>query len=252
LETDRGKSIYQRLKNIRMSKPRPWRVGLALLAPLLCFQPLSPRADEIETNCADDFAREVQQHYRDVDNLKATFRQTTETVSIGARRLSRSNKALEGKVYLQKPSKMRWEYELPEPSLVVSDGDVMWLYDPAQKEVQRMSVAGGLMNMAGVQFLIGQGEILTDFKASTENCEPVGGRVVVQLVPRQERTYEKLEIVIETSDGSIAETSVFDLFGNITRVALKDVQTGDALDAKLFEFQGPEGVSVIELSPPTP
>ena len=235
-----------------MSEVNPWRIALTLLATLVLFPPLILRAEEIEATCADDFARGVQQHYRDVDNLKATFRQTSETVSIGSRRLSRSNKALEGKVYLQKPSKMRWEYELPEPSLVVSDGEVMWLYDPAQKEVQRMSVAGGLMNMAGVQFLIGQGEILTDFKASTQNCTPVGGRVVVQLVPRQERTYEKLEIVIETSDGAIVETSVFDLFGNITRVALKDVHTGEELEAQLFQFQAPEGVRVIELSPPTP
>jgi outer membrane lipoprotein-sorting protein len=75
---------------------------------------------------------------------------------------------------------------------------------------------------------------------------------VVQLVPRQERTYEKLEIVIEISDGSIVETSVFDLFGNITRVALKDVHTDEALEAELFLFQAPEDVRVIELSPPTP
>ncbi len=235
-----------------MSEVNPWRIALSLLVTLVLFSPLLLQADEMETNCADDFARGVQQHYRDVDRLKATFRQTTETVSLGSRRLSRSNKALEGKVYLQKPSKMRWEYELPEPSLVVSDGDVMWLYDPAQKEVQRMAVAGGLMNMAGVQFLIGQGEILTDFTASTQSCTPVGGRVVVQLVPRQERTYEKLEIVIETSDNAIVETSVFDLFGNITRVALKDIHTDEKLEAGLFQFQVPEGVSVIDLTPPNP
>ena len=234
-----------------MSERNRSRIALSLFVALIGFYPLSLRADEIEASCADEFARGVQQHYRDTDHLKANFRQTSETVSIGSRRLSRSNKALEGKVFLEKPGKMRWEYEQPEPSLVVSDGRVMWLYDPDQKEVQRMSVEGGLMNMAGVQFLIGQGEILTDFTVSTENCTPVGGRVVLQLVPREERTYEKLEIVIQTSDSAIVETSVFDLFGNITRVALKDVETGKTLEPGLFEFQVPEGVRVIDLAQPT-
>jgi outer membrane lipoprotein carrier protein len=252
LEIDREKSFYQRLKNIQMNKRVGRFVALPLLAALILSSPQDLRADEVESSCADELAHGVQQHYRDVDQLEATFRQTTETVSIGARRLSRSNKALEGKMFLQKPSKMRWEYQTPEPSLIVSDGDVMWLYDPAQKEVQHMSVEGGLMSMAGVQFLIGQGEILTDFTASTQSCEPVGDRVVLQLVPRQERTYEKLELVVQVSDHSIVETSVFDLFGNITRVALKDVKTDGSFDSDIFIFEVPADVRILELAQPTP
>ena len=62
-----------------------------------------------------------------------------------------------GRVEFAKPGRMRCEYEAPEPSLVVSDGKTLWIYDPTAKEVQVLAGRAGLPLGGGVQFLLGEG-----------------------------------------------------------------------------------------------
>jgi len=55
-----------------------------------------------------------------------------------------------GRVVFAKPGRMRWVYESPEPSLVVSDGETLWIYDPAAREAQRLPVTQGYLTGAAL------------------------------------------------------------------------------------------------------
>ena len=46
----------------------------------------------------------------------------------------------EGHLYLRRPRMMRWEYRTPEEYLYVSDGETVYLYVPADEQVNRESV----------------------------------------------------------------------------------------------------------------
>ena len=95
-----------------------------------------------------------------------------------------------GRVTLAKPGKMRWTYEEPEPSLVVSDGKTVWIYDPAFDEVQKLPAAEGFLTGAAAQFLLGAGDMRRDFKVAAVSCDETAAEL--ELVPRQPATYEKL------------------------------------------------------------
>ncbi len=210
----------------------------------------APLAAQRTEDCAVSLARAVQDRYRSAHSLSARFEQRSEVVAIGTQRRRRPVEVSTGEVFLEKPSKMRWIYVQPEPNWVISDGEVLWMYDPKAGEAQRMPLGGGLTSMAGVQFLLGEGDILGDFRAGAERCDAADGLAELELTPRAAKSYEKLGLRVEVTSGQIRETAVYDLFGNVTRITLLDTQMNETLDAKLFQFDPPPETRVIELAPP--
>ena len=107
----------------------PRLVGALLLScvvPALA-EDAAPAPDPTQA-CGLAAAERVQERYRDVRDLRAEFVQTSQSVGLAG---GGQASAASGSVVLQVPGKMRWSYEKPEPSLIVSDGQVLWIYAPA-------------------------------------------------------------------------------------------------------------------------
>jgi outer membrane lipoprotein carrier protein len=242
---------------MRCSAARGARVALrlGLLVPLLCafgqregFAQARPAPEE-KNDCTDELATRVQQRYEAVKDLSASFEQTTRVASLhGSAHDAPSESS--GEVVFEKPGKMRWSYEKPNPSLVVSDGEVAWLYDPSTHEAQRMQAGETLLTGGAMQFLLGRGDLRRSFVVHAKSCE--GSSVALELTPKEPTSYEKLEIVVDRESGEVEETTVSDLVGNVTRVAFHNVRTNRGVASNLFHFAPPEGVRVIELQPTQP
>jgi outer membrane lipoprotein carrier protein len=204
------------------------------------------------TDCAAGVAERVQAHYDGVQDLVARFEQTTESVSLGS--TAAASLSARGTVTFAKPGKMRWSYESPEESLVVSDGKLLWLYEPAAGEAQRLQVTEGFLSGAPIQFLLGSGHVLRAFDVESPDCPASGAGspgspVRLELRPREPATYELLVLVVDPVTGAVSETLVQDLLGNRTRVRLEDVRTNRGVASELFEFEPPDGVRVLDVSP---
>lgn len=197
-----------------------------------------------EEGCAHALARRVQSRYESVRDLSARFAQTTQSVALGEGSGSESRST--GEVVFAKPGKMRWRYGEPDPSVVVSDGETLWIYDPELQEVQRHPVEEGFLSGAAVQFLLGQGNLLETFEVSAGSpCD--GETVTLELLPREDASYERLQLRVERESGAIRGTTVVDLFGNRTEVTFEDVRTNTDPADSLFEFEPPEDARVLEL-----
>jgi outer membrane lipoprotein carrier protein len=207
--------------------------SLALLAP-------GARADG---DCAAPVADRVQRRYEKVRDLKARFEQRTERVALGE--APSAALVAGGDVVFAKPGKMRWSYASPEPSLVVSDGETLWIYDEKAREVQKLSLAQGYLSAAGVQFLLGDGKLADEFRITAAGCSDPA--VTLVLTPKRDAQYERLELRVDAKSGLVAETAVVDLFGNRTVVAFRDSRENAGADASLFRFTPPAGTRVIEV-----
>jgi outer membrane lipoprotein carrier protein len=196
------------------------------------------------TSCAAAVSKRVQVHYESVRDLTARFQQTSQVVSLGTEAATPGAPS-EGEVSFAKPGKMRWSYEQPEPSLVVTDGEALWIYDPSEKEAQVLRSGQGFLSGAALQFLLGHGEMARDFRVKALSCG--SEEAVLQLNPKKPAAYEKLEVRVDATSGEVKETAVFDLVGNVTRVAFQDVRTNTGLADDLFRFTPPDGVRVVEV-----
>jgi outer membrane lipoprotein carrier protein len=213
-----------------------WLVAAAAAA---ADAPAPPAAE-----CAERAASALQRRYDRVRDLDARFEQTSRSVALGGPGATAKSS---GSVVFAKPGRMRWSYETPEPSLVVSDGKQMWIYDPANREAQRLVVTEAYLSGAAVSFLLGDGEILRDFDVTALECGETS--VLLDLVPRAPSTYERLRARTDPRSGELLETTVIDLLGNATTVALHDLRVNRDPDPALFRFEAPPGVRVIDLDP---
>jgi outer membrane lipoprotein carrier protein len=209
---------------------------------------VAPSAEpSAEQGCADAVAAAVQTRYEGVEDLVARFRQETRSVAFGG---AAEPQAARGQVWFAKPGRMRWEYREPEPSVVVSDGSTLWIFDPTAREAQRLPVDRAFLSGAAIQFLLGEGDLRETFQIRPLAC---GGAVArLELRPRQESTYERLELSVESATGWITETRVHDLFGNETRVVFEDLTANQGIPDAHFDFEPPEDVRVLELPAPGP
>ena len=227
-----------------------WRAAaLALIAALAVHGPRAtagekPAAGASADRCGDRAASAVQKRYEGVRDVSAGFEQTTHAVQLGA---SPGKPAVSrGRVVLAKPGKMRWTYEEPEPSLVVSDGKTVWIFDPAFHEVQKLPAAQGFLTGAAAQFLLGAGDMRRDFKVTAVTCDE--NTAELELIPRQPETYEKLFLAVDPRTGDVRQTRIVDLLGNVVAVEFRNQQFNLAPADSEFRFQVPQGVKVIELA----
>ncbi len=203
-----------------------------------------PAAVALE-GCVDRATTAVQKRYEGVSDLSARFEQSTRAVGVGA--AAGPATTSRGRVVLAKPGKMRWTYEEPEQSLVISDGDTLWLFDPDFGEAQKLPSGGGYMTGAAAQFLLGAGDMRRDFAVSAVACD--AERVELELIPREPASYEKLFLDVDPETGDVRATRVVDLLGNVVNVSFSEMRFNtDPPDAE-FRFDPPEGVRVIEVVP---
>jgi len=192
-----------------------------------------------------------------VRDFRAEFEQTTRSVLFGADAPG-FGVAIRGEVVLAKPGKMRWTYTEPEPSLVVGNGQLLWIYSPERKEAQRLTVPEGYLTGAALQFLLGEGKLLESFEVTSTACpfEPNVGEsgdavsletIQLALEPLQPTSYERLGLTARLASGEIVATRIIDLFGNETRIEFDNIEHNLDPAADTFLFVPAEGVEVIEL-----
>ncbi len=225
-----------------------WLLASPALAGGAASEPVgegaSPKPESGE--CAAAIGLRVQGHYEGVRDLEARFVQRTRSVVFGS--AGGASQEARGVLVFAKPGRMRWSYEAPEPSLVVSDGETLWIHDPVAREVQVLKVGQGFLSGTALQFLLGEGELAASFHLEAERCEPdESGAVSLVLRPREEASYERLELRVDAESGAVRESTVIDLFGNRTEVALAQVRTNSDPPAERFRFEVPPDVRVLTL-----
>ena len=100
--------------------PWPWLQGRA--QPSLEGEPL---------------ARAIQRHYDTVRDFTADFEQAYVGGALKRRTVEK------GTVAIRKPGRMRWDYTSPEAKQFISDGQRIYFYVPADKQVRVSPMPGG-------------------------------------------------------------------------------------------------------------
>ena len=102
--------------------------GVANLRPPVC----SSRADSAvgaSTDLLEEYVHQFESSYHAVRTIRADFTQTY--VSGGRTRIE------SGVVYFARGGLMRWDYRQPQPKLFLSNGKILMLYIPAEKQLTR-------------------------------------------------------------------------------------------------------------------
>jgi outer membrane lipoprotein carrier protein len=223
------------VKRIRRSRPATC-IALVVLAAAL---PASAATGGTQTPAA--LLRCVQDRYGALRDLTAAFTQESRVASLGRARTRA------GRLYFQAPGRMRWEYDGPEPQLLVADGKQLWFYRPERKQVVVQPVDAAFTRQTPLLFLFGRGDFAAEFTWDERALvSGAGGLVSVVLLPRVEAP-DLSRLVLEVAGGEcrLAGTIVEDAFGNVTHLVFSGERADAGLDAALFKFSPPKGAEVV-------
>jgi len=153
----------------------------------------------------------------------------------------------EGRLWIRRPGRMRWEYTAPEPQTIVTDGDRLWIYRPLDRQVMIGSAPSFFGEGKGAGFLADIGQLRQQFDVSRTPEAPEGSHGLTLVPRRQQPDLVRVELEIAAADSTIEAVTTFNAYGDKTRIVLKDVVFPDHLDDALFRFEIPEGVEIVQM-----
>jgi chaperone LolA len=197
----------------------------------------------LSASSADDLSlliSRIESRYGNMRGLAAEFEQRYSGPGVRERRER-------GRVFLQRPRKMRWEYEPKPGKLFIVNQREVWLYSPADREATRADAAKVSDERFPFLFLLGQKNLRREFREITFaalDAGASGGIRTLRLVPKRSDMGVR-EIYLEvTTDGQISKVRQVDEAGAISEVSLMNVRENYLAPAEAFEFRPPPGVNV--------
>ena len=183
---------------------------------------------------------DLRRFFKDVHSFTARFNQVVLDESLNM--LQESS----GTLWIQRPNRFRWNYDVPFEQQIVGDGKKIWVYDVELQQVTVRQLTGGLGNTPAI-LLAGRGMLDDDF---TVKALGVQGKLQwLQLIPKvNDGGFEDIRVGFEK--GKIRMLEMIDGFGQTTRIALRDAAENVKISPNKFEFEPPPGVDVVQQRAP--
>jgi outer membrane lipoprotein carrier protein len=189
---------------------------------------------------------EVQKRYDGAADFKARFSQTLTSAAMG-RKTSSS-----GEVTFKKPGRMRWDYQKPDQNTYVTDGKVLWLYEPDDKQAFKQELRSSQLP-AALAFLTGQGKLNAEFDIAFATAGAgkvaygVPGDYVLSLSPKTAQPQVKaILFVVDPHTFDVRESVITDAQGNVNDLVFSDIRVNTKVPDALFKWTPPAGVRVID------
>jgi len=147
-----------------------------------------------------------------------------------------------GYLALQRPGKFRWVYKTPSEQILLSDGKVLWLYDPELKQATRRAI-GGAMSGTPASLLAGDAQIESAY--ALRNIGEQDGLDWLEGRPKRDDSgFVRIRIGM-SSAGEPAAMELTDSFGQTIMLKFSKVLRNPKLIPEAFMFEPPPGVDVL-------
>jgi len=140
----------------------------------------------------------------------------------------------EGVFYLRRPGRLRFEYEPPNPALIIADGTWVGVYDKRLKTLDRIPIGSTPLDI-----LLSKRVDLRDAGA-VQKIENQGGLMRVTAIDPDAPDQGSITMVFADNPLELRQWIVIDPQGLTTTVALSDIRSNVELDAKLFFIEDPK------------
>jgi len=214
-------------------------------AAMLAYPAAPLRADPSSTAAAptaDQIAAKVQAFYNQTRTFQAAFKQEYYIKMHDKRTTS------EGLVAFEKPGKMSWKYAQPNGNRVVSDGQVLKVYEPSQQQMFVQPVDKS-QYPAALSFLMGQGQLTSSFDmrlldSATMKFE--GGWVLEGTPKDPTPAYQKVLLYVDAATAQVRRVLILDVQGNRNRFDFEGPLVNTAVPPGEFNFSPPAGTQIVK------
>lgn len=144
---------------------------------------------------------------------------------------SSDGSVVNGTFYLQKPGKMRFEYDPPSPALIIADGETLAIYDrKSTRGPQRYSQSSTPMS------LLSRNDIDVTQSRYVRLIEVLGGQVHVTMYDPEKSDNGTMRMIFDQNPMALRSWVIVESNGLESVVNLGPLTTGISLDSKLFNI----------------
>ena len=191
-------------------------------------------------------ARAVDAHYNHLRSLQSDFTEIYR--GDGPERVE------SGTLWLKKPRKMRWEYRSPNEKLFISDGQAVWFYLPAERQLRKTALRKLDDVRSPVAFLLGKTKLENELRGLSKAVDqspldPANTllRGVPQSVISESMAGQVSEVQLEiTPSDQIVRIVLMEADGATTEFRFAGWKENLELSDSRFQFSPPPGVETVE------
>ena len=219
---------------------------LLLVMVLVMTLAIPAEADDVH-----QLARAVDDHYNHLHSLESDFTEIYR--GDGVERVE------SGTLRLKKPRKMRWEYRSPSEKLFVSNGQVVWFYLPAERQLRKTTLRKLDDVRSPLAFLLGKTKLeneLGGLSKAVDQSPLQPGDTVLRGVPQNmapqnngqpNTTGQVSEVLLEiTPADQIVRIVLSDADGATTEFRFAGWKENVEMSDDSFSFTPPKGVETVE------
>ncbi|WP_051608959.1 LolA family protein [Fodinicurvata fenggangensis] len=211
---------------------RPLAFLLALFALLLSPLSASASLDELDQE-QRGILEEVEEYLNGIGTMEGRFAQVTSTGNYA-----------EGEVALRRPGRMRFEYDSPNPTLLVADGFNLTVYDRELEEATMLP-----LRQTPLWLLLRE-----DVSFAADDLEVLGvrerdGTVAILLQQADEPGMGSIEIQLTRDPMTLKRWIVTDAQGVETTVSLANLSYDVEFEPRTFNVQNLPGVMAPGMDP---
>ena len=193
---------------------------------LLCGAILTSSEADAETAIA---ARLTEQDSKDINRVK-DYLEGLSTLKSEFLQVASNGSVASGKLFLSRPGKIRFEYDPPASILMVSDGIFLAYIDKDLDQVTHI-----FLKSTPVNFLVREDiQMSGDITVTKIKRSPGALRLTVQDTDEPEKG--SLTLIFADNPLALRKWTVIDPQNIRTNVTLTGMETGMALDPKLFQY----------------
>lgn len=134
----------------------------------------------------------------------------------------------QGRFYIDKPGRMRFEYAAPNPTLIVSDGRWVAVENKNLGTTDRYALWTTPLDL-----ILGDDIDLRD-NSDIVGVEQQNAQLIIQARSHSDRVNGNITLVFSEPDLALKQWTVRDAQGLLTTVSISDVKTDVPLDPSLF------------------
>jgi outer membrane lipoprotein-sorting protein len=190
------------------------RLFLSAIA-LLAVRPVL--ADTLSVQDRADIQR-VETYLNGLTTLKAHFLQVTGDGGMS-----------QGTAWLERPGKMRFQYDPPSPFLLIADYGVLTFYDASLRQTSNIPLSRTPLGILLAEHVVLAGAV------TVTAIQRLPGQIQVTLVRTESPGDGSLTLIFADQPLTLRQWTVIDAQRRETRVTLYNVQLGGTFDPQLFE-----------------
>jgi outer membrane lipoprotein carrier protein len=175
--------------------------------------------------------QKVQVEYQKAAGIEAQFDQMTDV------KATKQKKKAQGRIWIKRPNKLRWETINPDPNILISDGKTFWFYTPPFEKGERGQVLIKKSAQVQTQFLNALLSGSFDFGKSETSIEIKGANTFL-LKPKKGTAgdVDTAEVTINSETHKIEKVVLDHLSGNRTEIKLQEIKLPTQIDEKYFRY----------------